>query len=41
MLICTPGRLLQHMDETSYFYASDLQMLSKFLKYLKVFGNIL
>ncbi|XP_066196430.1 probable ATP-dependent RNA helicase DDX10 [Sylvia atricapilla] len=28
MLICTPGRLLQHMDETSYFYASDLQMLN-------------
>ncbi|XP_075274602.1 putative ATP-dependent RNA helicase DDX10 [Opisthocomus hoazin] len=27
MLICTPGRLLQHMDETSYFYVSDLQML--------------
>uniref|UniRef100_A0A8C4P9B3 ATP-dependent RNA helicase n=2 Tax=Dromaius novaehollandiae TaxID=8790 RepID=A0A8C4P9B3_DRONO len=27
MLICTPGRLLQHMDETSYFYASGLQML--------------
>uniref|UniRef100_A0A803SMR3 ATP-dependent RNA helicase n=1 Tax=Anolis carolinensis TaxID=28377 RepID=A0A803SMR3_ANOCA len=27
ILICTPGRLLQHMDETSYFYASDLQML--------------
>ncbi|XP_064027256.1 probable ATP-dependent RNA helicase DDX10 isoform X1 [Pogoniulus pusillus] len=27
MLICTPGRLLQHMDETSYFYASDLQLL--------------
>ncbi|NWI92762.1 DDX10 helicase, partial [Pitta sordida] len=27
MLICTPGRLLQHMDETSYFYASDMQML--------------
>ncbi|NXD80265.1 DDX10 helicase, partial [Halcyon senegalensis] len=27
MLICTPGRLLQHMDETSYFFASDLQML--------------
>uniref|UniRef100_A0A452J047 ATP-dependent RNA helicase n=1 Tax=Gopherus agassizii TaxID=38772 RepID=A0A452J047_9SAUR len=27
MLICTPGRLLQHMDETSYFHASDLQML--------------
>lgn len=41
MLICTPGRLLQHMDETSYFYASDLQMLSKFFKYLKVLGNIL
>uniref|UniRef100_A0A8C8SB68 ATP-dependent RNA helicase n=1 Tax=Pelusios castaneus TaxID=367368 RepID=A0A8C8SB68_9SAUR len=29
ILICTPGRLLQHMDETSYFHASDLQMLSK------------
>ncbi|XP_067418918.1 probable ATP-dependent RNA helicase DDX10 isoform X2 [Emydura macquarii macquarii] len=27
ILICTPGRLLQHMDETSYFHASDLQML--------------
>ncbi|KYO44917.1 putative ATP-dependent RNA helicase DDX10 isoform A [Alligator mississippiensis] len=27
ILICTPGRLLQHMDETSYFYASNLQML--------------
>ncbi|XP_060626974.2 probable ATP-dependent RNA helicase DDX10 [Anolis sagrei] len=27
ILICTPGRLLQHMDETSYFYASELQML--------------
>ncbi|NXJ80342.1 DDX10 helicase, partial [Trogon melanurus] len=27
VLVCTPGRLLQHMDETSYFYASDLQML--------------
>ncbi|XP_043927789.1 probable ATP-dependent RNA helicase DDX10 [Protopterus annectens] len=27
IIICTPGRLLQHMDETSYFYASNLQML--------------
>ncbi|XP_020658821.3 putative ATP-dependent RNA helicase DDX10 [Pogona vitticeps] len=27
ILICTPGRLLQHMDETSYFHASELQML--------------
>ncbi|XP_077197725.1 putative ATP-dependent RNA helicase DDX10 [Paroedura picta] len=27
ILICTPGRLLQHMDETSYFHASNLQML--------------
>ncbi|XP_066476098.1 probable ATP-dependent RNA helicase DDX10 [Tiliqua scincoides] len=27
ILISTPGRLLQHMDETSYFHASDLQML--------------
>ncbi|XP_069825869.1 probable ATP-dependent RNA helicase DDX10 [Dendropsophus ebraccatus] len=27
ILICTPGRLLQHMDETSYFHACNLQML--------------
>ncbi|XP_042190066.1 probable ATP-dependent RNA helicase DDX10 isoform X2 [Callorhinchus milii] len=27
IIICTPGRLLQHMDETCYFHASDLQML--------------
>ncbi|XP_074160424.1 putative ATP-dependent RNA helicase DDX10 [Sminthopsis crassicaudata] len=27
ILICTPGRLLQHMDETTYFHATNLQML--------------
>ncbi|XP_074493002.1 putative ATP-dependent RNA helicase DDX10 [Sebastes fasciatus] len=27
IVICTPGRLLQHMDETSTFHASDLHML--------------
>ncbi|KAM5180966.1 putative ATP-dependent RNA helicase DDX10 [Mantella aurantiaca] len=27
ILICTPGRLLQHMDETSFFHTSSLQML--------------
>lgn len=27
ILICTPGRLLQHMDETSLFHTCDLQML--------------
>ncbi|OCT93228.1 hypothetical protein XELAEV_18016293mg [Xenopus laevis] len=27
ILICTPGRLLQHMDETSFFHASNLHML--------------
>ncbi|KAG9467095.1 hypothetical protein GDO78_015631, partial [Eleutherodactylus coqui] len=27
ILICTPGRLLQHMDETSLFHACNLQML--------------
>ncbi|XP_073518536.1 probable ATP-dependent RNA helicase DDX10 [Phyllobates terribilis] len=27
ILICTPGRLLQHMDETSLFNACNLQML--------------
>ncbi|XP_067280815.1 probable ATP-dependent RNA helicase DDX10 [Pseudorasbora parva] len=27
IIICTPGRLLQHMDETSAFHASNLHML--------------
>jgi len=27
ILICTPGRLLQHMDETPSFNCDDLQML--------------
>ncbi|KAJ8275696.1 hypothetical protein COCON_G00074480 [Conger conger] len=27
IIICTPGRLLQHMDETSTFHASNLQIL--------------
>uniref|UniRef100_A0A4W4ED41 ATP-dependent RNA helicase n=1 Tax=Electrophorus electricus TaxID=8005 RepID=A0A4W4ED41_ELEEL len=27
IVICTPGRLLQHMDENSTFHASDLRML--------------
>ncbi|KAK5930287.1 hypothetical protein CgunFtcFv8_026537 [Champsocephalus gunnari] len=27
IVICTPGRLLQHMDETATFLASDLHML--------------
>ncbi|KAI3640984.1 hypothetical protein MIR68_001862 [Amoeboaphelidium protococcarum] len=27
ILICTPGRLLQHMDETAYFECNNLQML--------------
>ncbi|XP_056133295.1 probable ATP-dependent RNA helicase DDX10 [Lampris incognitus] len=27
IVICTPGRLLQHMDETASFHASSLQML--------------
>ncbi|XP_068123013.1 probable ATP-dependent RNA helicase DDX10 [Hyperolius riggenbachi] len=27
ILICTPGRLLQHMDETSFFSACNLHML--------------
>ncbi|XP_056093056.1 probable ATP-dependent RNA helicase DDX10 [Rhinichthys klamathensis goyatoka] len=27
IIICTPGRLLQHMDETSTFHASNLHML--------------
>lgn len=27
ILVCTPGRLLQHMDETICFHATNLQML--------------
>nr|CAG8633256.1 10202_t:CDS:10 [Entrophospora candida]CAG8642768.1 223_t:CDS:10 [Entrophospora candida] len=27
ILICTPGRLLQHMDQTAYFECSNLQIL--------------
>uniref|UniRef100_A0A3P8ULA5 ATP-dependent RNA helicase n=1 Tax=Cynoglossus semilaevis TaxID=244447 RepID=A0A3P8ULA5_CYNSE len=27
IVICTPGRLLQHMDETATFHTSDLHML--------------
>ena len=27
ILVCTPGRLLQHMDETPYFDCSGLSML--------------
>eukprot|EP00976_Prorocentrum_cordatum_P113019 1195631-Prorocentrum_minimum.AAC.3 len=27
ILVCTPGRLLQHMDETAYFDCSQLKML--------------
>ena len=30
IVICTPGRLLHHMDETAYFNADNLQMLGKF-----------
>jgi len=27
IVICTPGRLLQHMDETTYFTADSLKIL--------------
>lgn len=27
IVVCTPGRLLQHMDETAYFRADNLQLL--------------
>ena len=30
IVICTPGRLLHHMDETAYFNADNLQMLGRF-----------
>ena len=31
ILVCTPGRLLQHMDETVDFDCSKLQVLGKFI----------
>ncbi|XP_065834592.1 probable ATP-dependent RNA helicase DDX10 isoform X2 [Oscarella lobularis] len=27
ILVCTPGRLLQHMDQTAHFYCDNLQLL--------------
>lgn len=33
ILICTPGRLLQHMDRTADFDASTLQILGNFHLY--------
>ena len=27
ILVCTPGRILQHMSETSYFFCDNLQVL--------------
>src|SRR5271156_6162451 len=27
ILICTPGRLLQHMDQTSSFHSENIQLL--------------
>ncbi len=32
IVICTPGRLLQHMDETVAFHADNLLMLGMSLK---------
>jgi ATP-dependent RNA helicase DDX10/DBP4 len=31
ILVCTPGRLLQHMDQTPDFFCDNLQMLGIFL----------
>ncbi|KAH0500957.1 putative ATP-dependent RNA helicase DDX10 [Microtus ochrogaster] len=40
ILLCTPGRLLQQVDETICFHASNIQMLvlSEAVKQLDVFG---
>jgi ATP-dependent RNA helicase DDX10/DBP4 len=35
VLICTPGRLLQHMDETPNFDCSQMQVHIIFVYYLK------
>ena len=35
IIICTPGRLLQHMDETFNFNANNLQILGKHLYLLR------
>jgi ATP-dependent RNA helicase DDX10/DBP4 len=31
ILVCTPGRLLQHMDQTPDFFCDNLQMLGKMI----------
>ena len=40
ILICTPGRLLQHMDQTVGFNCANLQMLGKYLIKVKIFNHI-
>jgi ATP-dependent RNA helicase DDX10/DBP4 len=39
ILVCTPGRLLQHMDETPDFHCDNLQILGEFDAkiYLEIF----
>jgi ATP-dependent RNA helicase DDX10/DBP4 len=36
VLICTPGRLLQHMDETPNFDCSQMQVRIIFVYYLEI-----
>ena len=34
IVVCTPGRLLQHMDETAYFNADNLAILGTSMLYI-------
>lgn len=37
ILVCTPGRLLQHMDETPNFDCSQLQVTRRFVCFFALF----
>ncbi len=41
ILVCTPGRLLQHMDQTPLFDCTNLQALGMLLTILLVFQAII
>lgn len=41
ILVCTPGRLLQHMDETISFHATNLQMLGESQEFLIDFSPLM
>ena len=40
ILVATPGRLLQHMDQTVGFDANNLQVLGQFFRYIVLFSHL-